>query len=421
MKNYTDLIGEVIEKDLCCYCGTCEGICPENAIETSYYNIKETGHCTNCQICYKSCPGIGFDYKHFNEKIFKSPYPTDTDLGYYQQIYAGYSRNRNIRDKASSGGIVTGLLIGLLSEGKINGAIVVKGRNGNDFDSEVTIAKKSLDISEACQSKYITVYTNKILTQLRNIRGKYAYVGLPCQIHGLRKAEKENPWLKSKIALYIGLFCGFNLYPDATSFLLNKLGIDQSQINGLKYRGGADETGFFVECTGGKEYFIKKHAYTFLNMSFSPKRCWKCYDLTAEFADISVGDAWEKNNGGWSRIITRNEKSDDIIKEMTRKRHIHIEESNKSDIAGSQSHLIRYKKRWFWTRYRLFANNPDYNIEKIPKLSIKEKITGTLFFLMQALTSTLFLKKIINLVPLRILSGSSEFFRDLLSRSGSNR
>jgi len=47
MKNYKNLINEVINKKLCCYCGTCEGICPENAIELKNDNINEIGVCKN--------------------------------------------------------------------------------------------------------------------------------------------------------------------------------------------------------------------------------------------------------------------------------------------------------------------------------------------------------------------------------------
>jgi len=46
-----------LDRDKCCYCGGCVGICPENALE-----LRETAlcidaeRCKNCGLCAKFCP-----------------------------------------------------------------------------------------------------------------------------------------------------------------------------------------------------------------------------------------------------------------------------------------------------------------------------------------------------------------------------
>jgi len=219
-----------------------------------------------------------------------------------------------------------------------------------------------------------------------------------------------------KIILHIGLFCGFNLYPEATLFLLDKLGTDIKDIERLEYRSGTNQTGFHVVSKNGEEFFIKKHAYTFLNLFYSPERCWKCYDLTSEFADISVGDAWEKNDEGWSRIITRNQIGDNSIDKIVKDGFIHIEKSKKEDIQNTQGHLIKYKKRWFWIRYNKFIYVPSYNIKSIPSLTIKEKIMGNIFYYMHSFAVRPISKTILRLLPLKLLLNASEFLRNLLKK-----
>jgi coenzyme F420 hydrogenase subunit beta len=416
MKNYRNLIDEVIKKNLCCYCGTCEGVCPVNAIEVSINNIKEINNCTDCELCYKCCPGMEFDYVQFSKDIFNTDFPEiDSEIGFYKKICKGYSNDKAVREKSSSGGAVTAILAGLLEEDLIDAAIVAGSTDSNDFNSDVKIAKDKNGFIEASQSKYTIISTNKIINKLNN-KHKYAFVGLPCQIHGLRKAENNVAVLKDKIIIHIGLFCGFNLYPSATEFLLKKLKIEKTDIKNLKYRSGTGSGGFKVELKKGKKYFIEKHAYTFLNMIFTPRRCWKCFDFTSEFSDISVGDAWENIEGGWSRIISRTSTGNEILKLLSEKKYISVKESSKKDIILTQNHLISYKKKWFWVRSGIIKNMPFFNIKMLSGLKISDKISGFLLLLAQVgLSSNLFKKVILPLLPLKFLMVLSKSIRNNLT------
>jgi coenzyme F420 hydrogenase subunit beta len=80
-------------------------------------------------------------------------------------------------------------------------------------------------VRSAMQSKYTVVPTNCVIRELLSLKGKYVYVGLPCQVQGLRKAEALLPALKDKVALCLGLFCRCNMSDDATAFLVRKSGI----------------------------------------------------------------------------------------------------------------------------------------------------------------------------------------------------
>ncbi|MBM3237400.1 4Fe-4S dicluster domain-containing protein [Candidatus Poribacteria bacterium] len=47
----------LLNEELCCYCGSCVAVCPQNIIELidTYLKIDHQ-KCINCTICVKGCP-----------------------------------------------------------------------------------------------------------------------------------------------------------------------------------------------------------------------------------------------------------------------------------------------------------------------------------------------------------------------------
>lgn len=411
MKNWTNLKEEIIDKGYCTSCGTCIGICPENIIYFDGKKIRgNIENCTNCGLCIKICPGKSFDFKKFNKEVFNVNYKDlSVNLGYCNAIYRGYSNDPLIRKNGASGGIVTSILVYLLENKIIDGAITISKVKNLPYKFDVKISVTVDEMIKSSQSKYVLIPTNKIIKQLKQLRGKYAYVGLPCQIQGMRKLEKIDPELISKIYIYIGLFCGFNMYFEGTEFLLKKMGIKKVDIKKLEYRSKENITGFRVITKSNKKYFIDKDSYNFLNMLYSPRRCWLCYDLTNEFADISVGDAWEKNGRGWSRIIVRSTRGKKIIDKLLLNKDICLEKSEENDIYTTQKQLLEYKKKWFWLRTKLMANKPNYNLLQ-KKLSLYENFIAFLFYFCLVIGKNKILRYLIYIIPLKYIKKLSKMF-----------
>ncbi len=46
-----------INRDKCCYCGGCVGVCPQNALELrETILVVDDNKCNKCGICVKFCP-----------------------------------------------------------------------------------------------------------------------------------------------------------------------------------------------------------------------------------------------------------------------------------------------------------------------------------------------------------------------------
>ena len=47
----------LVDQQICDYCGTCVGVCPENCIDLGSNNIAiDISQCTECRQCEYACP-----------------------------------------------------------------------------------------------------------------------------------------------------------------------------------------------------------------------------------------------------------------------------------------------------------------------------------------------------------------------------
>lgn len=238
-----DTIQSVVSADLCHGCGTCAAICPSGAITVIkddrrgiYIPRIDADRCTGCSVCLEVCPGHEVDFPGLNESIF-SRQPTDFRLGVYHAGYTGYAADNDRRYDGASGGAVTALLLSALEDGSIDGALVSRMSVDNPLEPEPFIARTPEDIISAATSLYCPVPANLALKEILRAEGKYAVVGLPCHLHGVRKFEQMNNRLAGRIALHIGIFCGYTYSFLATDYLLHRLGIDKADVAGIRYRG----------------------------------------------------------------------------------------------------------------------------------------------------------------------------------------
>jgi coenzyme F420 hydrogenase subunit beta len=231
-------IKSVVKNDLCTGCGTCIALCPEEAIKLTINEKKgiyvpevNEEKCNNCGICYEVCPGHSVDFKGLNLETFGKE-PKDVLIGNYLNCYIGHSTDYGIRYNSSSGGLVTQLLIFALEEGIIDGALVTRTKKDNPLEPEPFIARTKEEVIEATKSKYCPVPVNIVLKEILNSKEgeKFAVVGLPCHIHGIRKAEQINKKLKEKIVLHIGIFCSHTPNFWGTELLFERMKIKREDI-----------------------------------------------------------------------------------------------------------------------------------------------------------------------------------------------
>lgn len=295
--SFSELYQNVIGKGLCARCGICKGICPVQVIgfdEDAYPLL--TGDCTECGFCTKCCPGGEVDFARLSETVFGASYSPDTLEGYTENRYVCHPTNHECRLRGASGGIVTALLEYLLEKGKIDGALVVGMNPETPYRTLGVLATTVQEIRDAAQSKYSITPSMEALQQIRKSKGKFAVVGLPCQIHGLRKMAEVDSALSAKLDYILGLYCNCNLNPRGPIEAIEACGISLSDVARFDFRGGGWPGGFFVTRKDGST--IPLHTINIKNVMnvmfrlYGADRCGLCVDALAEYADLSFGDFW---------------------------------------------------------------------------------------------------------------------------------
>lgn len=300
--------------------------------------------CCHCGICCYVCPGYEVNFKQLNLEIFGKE-PEDILIGNHLNCYVGHATDYNIRYNSASGGSLTALLVFALEEGLIDGALVTRMKRDKPLEPEVFIARTKNEIIEAATSKYCPVPANIALKEILDTKSgeRFAVVGLPCQIHGVRKAEEVNDGLKKRVVLHMGIFCGTTKTFLGTEFQLQRMGIKKEEVKKIEYRGQGWPGSMTVKLKNNKKQLSELYLnyYDTKFCSFTPWRCTMCIDQTAELADISFGDAWlpeikKVDKVGTSIIISRNKQSEDILRQMASKGKIELSSISIEKVIESQ-------------------------------------------------------------------------------------
>ena len=410
MNNET--VKAVTEKELCTGCGTCVGICPNRAIRVIkskgiYISQINDESCNYCGICFETCPGHFVDFKDLNLAIFGEE-PQDILMGNYINCYVGYATDYEIRYNSASGGLITALLVFALEEGIINGAIVTRMSDKSPLEPEVFIARTKEEILLASKSKYCPVPVNIKIREILKEEGRFAVVGLPCHIHGIRKAEMINKELKEKIALHLGLQCSIARNFLATEYLLQKFHIENEEVAKLDYRGKGWIGGMTIRLRNGDEKFIPYTTYwSMLKSFFIPIRCTLCSDHSSELADISFGDMWlpefRDDKIGTSVIISRNEIGEALLQNARLKKRIEIKNLNRNKVIEPQRYSLTSKRNYLKARLFLFKiigrEVPIYN-QNFSKSPLIAYFHAILLYLQIYVSSKRYLWKLIPLFTL---------------------
>jgi coenzyme F420 hydrogenase subunit beta len=402
-----------IDPRVCTLCGACVSICPLGVIAADEERVYLQGECISCGLCYRFCPGREIDFDALSRTHFGCP-PQDPLLGYYRLLGVGRANSEEIRQRGASGGVVTALLTHLLEEGKIKGAVAVTMTVDRPWQSQPSLLTAPQEVKGAAQSKYSLVSLDALLGQARKEEGPFAMVGLPCHVHGLRCLQRLGSF-RQKFPLVIGLFCGFNLRPAATEYLIRKLGFEKEEVAHLEYRGGNWPGGFLVVGRNGRQAFIPKNRYNYVNLMYVPRRCLTCPDLTNELADVSVGDMWlEEYAGGWSTVIGRSPRGEDVVRKAALKGVIRIEEVSREKIMRSHAHLFAYKKDGYYVRQRWLRTPSNYTIQR-PSIGKRRWLQESLFLALILILSNSFVRNLVQRLPIAWLGRISSY-----SKKGAN-
>jgi coenzyme F420 hydrogenase subunit beta len=369
-----DELRGLMTNGLCTRCGTCVGlgggrVVFEDRAGRHLPRIVENLPRDEEERILAGCSARDVPLPELNETAFGKDASRDPYLGHTKLIAIGYSLDEDIRARGSSGGIITSILLWLLETGEIQGAVVTGMHPVERWRPHTFIATNARDIIDAAQSKYVITSVNEILPAMDRFDGALAYVGLPCQVHSLRKLQRAGDSSVRRVRYVIGPYCGNTLHFSSIRSLLRSHGVrDHREIESLRFRDGEWPGSLRVRLRSGETIEMPKFHANYLIPFHIVKRCLVCTDLSNELADVAGGDAWspvyEERGKGFSIVIGRSEKGVECLKRMEAAGRMSLAPLEAGEAVRMHTHGYDLKKRGAFIRMairrRLGRDVPEY-------------------------------------------------------------
>lgn len=317
MNTFEDLIEEVQKPGLCHRCGGCVTFC--NAMNYGALELDEDGkprylapdRCLECGICYVICPEIEDITEETRQHAgWKPPF------GRVLELTIARTKDHKILERATDGGVVTGLLLKLLDDNLIDGAIVTRPMDRYHREPHLALTREEIinasgfffDTSHGMKKysdKYVTYATIEAFgAVVRKGIKRVAFVGTPCQIETVRRMQALSLVPSETIKYCFGLFCAGNY-----SFGKNQRK-QLSDIGGFAWREVKKiniKNDLVIHFQDGATTHIMLDELEFMKRF----ACYFCQDYAAELADISFGGVGAKD--GWTTVVARTIKGKSIL------------------------------------------------------------------------------------------------------------
>ncbi len=334
-KTFRDLQEEVVYRGVCGKCGGCMSFCSASkwgALELDgdgFPRYADEDKCLECGVCYLICP-LTTDLDSEVRRRFNWKLP----IGAYQAISSAKATEEAILSVAAGGGLVTALLLYMLENYLIQGAIVL--RKTSAFSREPLLVATREEIVAAAGahlgglSSEFTAYSPAV-SVVKGLESKHlshvAVVGTPCQIKTVRKMQCLGISPAQVVGYTIGLFCMENLFFDVQGRkrLEARLHVDFANVDTLNL----DEEGLNVSLNDGT---VVRVPFGEVSELICPA-CLTCTEFANDYADISVGGVGSSD--GYATVLIRTEKGSRVYDGALRQSY--IEERRSADPAELRS------------------------------------------------------------------------------------
>jgi coenzyme F420 hydrogenase subunit beta len=298
-----ELVEDVFQKDLCVGCGACVELCP-------YFRSHKgkTAMLFPCDLtegrCYAHCPKAEVDLDALAERWWGKTYE-GSPLGHCLTVVKARAGQRAPAALFQAGGTVSSLISFALDRGIIDASVLTDRENLVPVPCLVSRAE---DVSACATSKFTAAPTLSALNRAEQ-EGytNIGVVGTPCQataVAQMRANPFGKPDFRDPVALVVGLFCTWALDTrNLLEFLSTRL--DLRRVRKMDIPPPPAEVLVIETDQGSVEIPLSEIR------PMVPRGCTVCPDMTAEWADLSVGIM--EGDPRWNTLIVRTVRGQALV------------------------------------------------------------------------------------------------------------
>lgn len=307
----------------------------------------------------------------------------DSYLGWFLDTHVGYVQADGWRSRGSSGGFVSWIAATMLQEGMVDA--VIHAKDGPDPDHMYTyqISHTVDELKTGAKSKYYPIEMSEALSYVREHKGHYLFIGIPCFVKAVRLLCREDETLNERIRYCVGLVCGHLKSDFFAKSEAWEAGVPLDRIRRVDFRHktpGTPASDYAIQAdrTDGKPPVIKRTAeLSTTNWGlgyFKYNACDYCDDVLAETADVTFGDAWlpqyVQDGEGCNIVVVRNKDIRELIERHRAELVLH--DSTPQEIYQSQAGGFRHRRQGL--QYRLYTHKQRG--EWIPAKRVQPTLDG---------------------------------------------
>jgi coenzyme F420 hydrogenase subunit beta len=391
-------IQDVAESQMCCGCGACAYISPDEIEMVDALNYgrrplaKNGGLASSASAdAMRACPGIRLEHT-FDPDASELVRELAPGWGPVLELWEGYAADPDIRFAGSSGGAASALAVYGLERGGMHGVLHIAARPDVPYLNHTVLSRSRDEILAASGSRYAPASPCDGLQRVEDAPAACVFIGKPCDVAGAAGAAAVRPALAEKLGVTIAIFCAGTPSTKGTLEMIKRMGIDPNNVQDVRYRGQGWPGNAVVNAKPSANPAPAKRGEMTYAQSWGDLqryRQWRCYicpDHTGEFADIAVGDPWYRpipdGDPGWSLVLARTERGRQFLHDAMAAGYLTLRKVEADILPRSQPNLLRTRGDiWgrIWTSWLMGAAAPRYHGMPmfrfwLSQLTIKQKL-----------------------------------------------
>lgn len=292
------------------------------------------------------CTGSTLDHDIVNE----NSHPI---WGPITELHIGYATDEDVRQKGSSGGVISALVLHLIQSGKVEYVLHTVADPSDPFGNTVRASKHRLDILAAAGSRYIPSAPLADLERYLASGSRFAIVGKPCDIATLRRMAKRDPRIDNQIPIMLAFICAGVPSRKGAIATAQAMGASPNEVERFVFRGEGWPGFARALLRDGRELKMSyNESWGHILKHYVQFRCKICPDGTGEFADVVCGDAWYSTDGypdfgeqpGRSLVIARNKRGQVLLHAASAANVVSFEPLDVDEIVQMQPYQAERKR-----------------------------------------------------------------------------